>query len=721
MCFCLCVTKALEGVYVTKRISYIIHTFHFSLLLSLSFTTLDAQTDDILSSLSEDMAHFNKVATTTKQNEHYQPYIISVFQGKELEQLGVANLKQALELVPGIDIATDNFNNMRPIARGSNSLAYGQTKLFINEVPVSNVIFDSYNEYLLMPVEMIKRIEVVRGPGSKTNGVNAYAGSINVITYAEDFKGFESSDKLVFKYGSYDYRMGGFTKTFKTDDLKIFIDFYYQEDHKKLPAGPDGLATGSLSILPAFDNRALSQDGDAPLWIKDYSLSTNITYKDFYLKARALDHTQGSAYGINLALPQQSDRVKLPNYYLELGYNTNINDFALDIKAGVKYDAFDSHAKLTPNGLSYIDAIAYKYTGAIIPRTFTDGIYAEHYALQRTLYQSSYLKYNGIDKHTLTVGYRALKEETIDMKTKMSDWSSGSPTLVDYTKLRPFLDETAKRETYIFSFQDEFQYNYNLSFIYGFNYETTSYQDAGFEPRISMVYQLNSDDIFKAMYSRSHRNASWQEMFVQNNSVKIGNPNLRPEKVDAFEAAYIRKFSTDTYLQTNLFYLQNKDQIYNSTAVAQYKNAMNTNIYGLELEYKGHLTSADKLYLNYSYVTGNSKIKETGKSTPLTNVSHHLAKAYYIYNINDALSLSSVAKYVSSKDRVSGDTRDNLKAYSTLDATLSYKNVKYDYDVMFSVKNIFDADVRYASPKDSYTEDYRQERRNFMLTLKKEF
>lgn len=689
---------------VTRKVSYAISTFHFILLLTLSFTNLNAKTNDILSSLSDDIKHFSKVATTTKQNEHYQPYIISVFQGKELEQLGVSNLKQALELVPGIDIATDNFNNMRPIARGSNALAYGQTKLFIDGTPVSNVIFDSYYEYLLMPVEMIKRIEVVRGPGSKTNGVNAYAGSINVITYAESFKGFESSDKLVFKYGSYDYRMGGFVKTFKADDLNVFIDFYYQEDNKKLYAGPDGLSQGSLGAA----NVGLSKSGDAPLWIKDYSLSTKITYKDFYLKARALDHTQGSAYGINLALPQQSDRVKLPNYYLELGYDTNINDFELDIKAGVKYDAFDSKAKLAPDGLTY---------GPVFP----NGIYAEHYALQRTLYQSSYLKYKGLNKHTITTGYRVLSEETIDMTTKLSNLATGDAALVDYTKTRPFLDENAKRETYIFSLQDEFQYSDSLSFIYGFNYETTSYQDAGFEPRISMVYQLNSDDIFKAIYSRSHRNASWQEMFVKNNSVKVGSPNLRPEKVDAFEAAYIRKFSTDTYLQTNLFYLINKDQIYNSTSTPEYKNAMNTDIYGLELEYKGHISSVDRLYLNYSYVTGTSKIKETGESVPLTNVSHHLAKAYYIYNINDSLSLSSVAKYVSSKDRVSSDTRKKLKAYSTLDATLNYKNIKYDYNVMFSAKNIFDSDVRYASKNKTYIQDYRQEGRNFLITIRKEF
>lgn len=167
-----------------------------------------------------------------------------------------------------------------------------------------------------MPLEMIKRIEVIRGPGSKVDGINAYAGSINVVTYAEDFEGFESNDKLVFKYASYDYRMGGFVKNFKTENFKTHIDFYYQKNNKKIASGPDGVSQGSLG--PA--NVGLSQSGEAPLWLDEYSLGLNVKYKDFTLKARLLEHKQGSAYGINLALPQESDRVKLPSYYAELGY-----------------------------------------------------------------------------------------------------------------------------------------------------------------------------------------------------------------------------------------------------------------------------------------------------------------------------------------------------------------------------------------------------------------
>ncbi|MDD2357541.1 MAG: TonB-dependent receptor, partial [Thiovulaceae bacterium] len=258
-------------------------------------------------------------------------------------------------------------------------------------------------------------------------------------------------------------------------------------------------------------------------------------------------------------------------------------------------------------------------------------------------------------------------------------------------------------------------------FIYGFNYEQASYTSAGLEPRVSMVYELDTQNIFKAMYSRAHRDPSWQEMFTENNRARVGNSDLQPEKVDAFETAYIKKFSNDSYLQTDLFYLLNKNQIYNSITNPQYQNIEDTNLYGFEVEYKGHISSVDTLYLNYSYVTGSSHIQNQGTNSSLPNVSHHLAKGYYIYNINDTLSLSGVAKYVSSKDREPGDVREKVPAYSTLDASLRYKNLKYKYSVMFSIKDIFNASIIYPSPPNTYVQDYAQERRNFLITLTKEF
>ena len=675
------------------------------LLLLSCLTTLHLQADDLHASLLSDMKEFNTIATQTKQNEHYQPYIISVFHSKELEKLGVSNLKEALMLVPGVDMATDNFNNQTPIFRGSNPSAYGQSKLLIDGVVVNNLFFDAYSEYLSMPIDMIKRIEVIRGPGSQVDGINAYAGSINVVTYAEDFKGFSSNNKVVFKYGSYDYRMGGFVKNFQMQTLKGHVDFYYQKNNKNISSGPDGLSQGTLGAV----NVGLSQSGDAPLWLDEYSLGLNLGYKEFSLKARLLQHKQGSAYGINFALPQKNDRVKLPSYYAELGYAKKINDFHIDIKVGVKYDAFDSKAKLAPDNLHLNKVV------------FPDGIYGEHYAKQRVLYQSTYLKYEGYTNHCMTLGYRVTQEKTIDMKSKLSNLTTGDASLVDYTNTLPFFDKDAHRNVYVFSFQDTYDVNEKLTALYGVNYEQTSYKNAGFDPRISLVYRQNFKNIFKAIYSNSHRNPSWQEMFTKNNHSRVGTTDLEPEKVTSYEFAYIRNFTSDSYFQSDLFYLINKNQIYNSVANPTYRNAAKTDIYGIELEYKGHIFPDDELYANYTYINGSYSVDDTSSDNSLPNVAHHLAKGYYIYNFSDAISLGTTLKYVSSKKRVPTDLRPKVKAYTTVDTALNYKNIHYKYNVNVSVKNIFNTDIRYPSPQKTYVDDYAQARRTFLITLKKSF
>ena len=680
------------------------------ILLLLTTASLYAQTDDILASIVKDKQYFSCVATVTKANESYKPYIISVFQGKELEKLGIKNLQEALEIVPGVDIATDNFDNKTAIFRGSNPSAYGQTQLFIDGVLVNNLFFDAYSEFLSMPIEMIKRVEVVRGPGSKIEGFNAYAGSINVITYAENFKGFKKEDRVVFKYGSYDYRMGGFVKHFSQGDFKTTIDFSYQKDNKSLYAGADGVSQGIFGDV----NIPLSQDGDAPLWFEQYNLGVSVTYQNFYLKSRILSHTQGSAYGINLALPQKQDRVKLPDGYVEVGYNKKFQKKSLQLNAGVKYDAFDSKSKLAPDGLLLLNS-----EGDVVE--FQDGIYGEHYAKQRTLYQATSFRCASVANHLITTGYRLSEEKTLKTTTKLSNRETGDGALVDYTDTLPFFDKNAKRDIYNFYIQDEFNYTKQISFMYGLNYEKTSYKDAGLEPRVSMVYAYNPNNIFKLIYSKSHRNPSWQEMFTMNNHARIGNVNLKPEKVTAYEFAYIKKFSNDVSLQSNLYYLVNKDQISNSPTNPLYRNLVNSDLYGFEVEYKGHIFSNDKLYVNYSYVDGDSLLKETDERVGLVNVAHNMAKAYYIYNLQYNISLSALVKYVGSKDRAENDERDKLKEYTTLDCSLHYTNTTHNYTLLLSAKNITNVNARYPSKPLSYEKDYAQDRRNFVITFTKEF
>ncbi len=688
--------KKLQGKLI---LSGLLVSFHFIPLLS-------QENRDVINAISNDIETFSEVATTTRNNKLYQPYILSVFHSNELERLGIANLEEALKLVPGLDMSTDNINYKSPIFRGSNPVAFGQSKLFIDDVLVNDLFIDGYQQYLSMPIEMIKRIEVVRGPGSQIDGFNAYAGSIRVVTYAESLKGFESDDKVVFKAGSYDYLMGGFVKSYQDENFKFYSDFTYQRDHKELPAGPDGLSQNIIGK----PNAHLSKSGNAPLWSESYNLGVTLNYNNFTLKSRLTEYTQGSAYGINYALPKEEDRIKLPNYYLELGYLHSNNNYNIEIKAGVKINNYNSRAHLLPEG-----TILPSLTPPTSIVSYPEGFYGIHEAKQQELYQSTYLKYSGFNKHLITTGYRVLQDKTTSVSTKTTDRDSGIG-ITDYSESYPFFDENAKRESIIVSLQDHYDYNKKLSFIYGFNAEKRVSLDLQIDPRISIVYRADSKNIFKAMYSKSHRNPSWQEMFTLNNRSRIGNPNLDAESVQALEAVYIRKLSTNDYIQANLFYLENKNQITQINSDNHFDNITDTKTHGLELEYKGKITSKDQFYINYSYVEAKNN-----DDYLQANVAKHLTKSYYIYNFTPYLSLSAIIKYISSKERSYDDTRDTLQGYFSADTALYYKNSTHDFTLSLSVKNITDSDIIYPAKALTYKNDYQQEGRNILVRLVKSF
>ncbi|MDH5388134.1 MAG: TonB-dependent receptor, partial [Gammaproteobacteria bacterium] len=78
-----------------KNIVYILSILLFSMPLHAD----DMGDPEVLESLQQDMQEYSRIATQTKQNVDYMPYIISAWNSDELDQLGISTLREALGLV----------------------------------------------------------------------------------------------------------------------------------------------------------------------------------------------------------------------------------------------------------------------------------------------------------------------------------------------------------------------------------------------------------------------------------------------------------------------------------------------------------------------------------------------------------------------------------------------------------------------------------------------
>ena len=644
----------------------------------ISTTHAQENAPSVFESLQDDLQKYVQIATDTKENADYMPYVISTLRHKELMDLGVSSLKEAILLLPGVDISVGMAGGQNPVFRGSNPFAMGQSKLLIDGVVVNDRLLGSYNQFLETPIEIIERIEVVRGPGSLESSVNAYAGSINVITKANEDDGAKKENSLFSSFGSQNYAMGGFVGSYVNDDLKLSSDFFYQKHDKTLPIGVDRFGTPGT---------------DSPLWLKNYALGLNATYKDFYVKGRFAKNESGVSYGQAFSISQDdSDFLNLANNFLETGYVFKITP-TVEAKLSVGYldERRTLQNKVVPNMMALP-------MGRYFLVDYSEEVFNERLEVKIT----------SIQNHTITVG-------TILTQAKVKD-NIAQSSLDNLATLKTTdLLSNDKRDAQSFYINDLINISEQTSLQIGLKFDHYSDVKDQLSPRLALVHRYDDENIFKLTYTKSFREPSWREEYLVGTAYPNSGSNLEPESVDAYEAAYIFKFLKKSDLKINLFYLQNKNQINAENSSITFGNIDDNQLYGAEVELGAQLSDNDKLYANYSYVAGNNS------DNALANAAQDMAKAYYIRTFNQSFSVSSIVKYIGEKERVEGDDRKKTDAYVLTDLTATYKYKPSDVLVSLSVKNLFDESNYRPSPNNTYEGDFAQEGRSFLVRLSKRF
>jgi len=114
------------------------------------------------------------------------PGVMTVITKDELRRFGGRSLKDILERVPSLISSTAYFSDRTTIAPRGDQIRVdsGHVLILINGRPTREGMEGGVSSEVLeaFPVSIIERIEVIRGPGSVLYGSNAFSAVINVIT-----------------------------------------------------------------------------------------------------------------------------------------------------------------------------------------------------------------------------------------------------------------------------------------------------------------------------------------------------------------------------------------------------------------------------------------------------------------------------------------------------------------------------------------------------------
>lgn len=148
--------------------------------IKISDTQQNIQVNFSLTETNMELDAIVVTGTKTFKRQTNSPIIVNVTNSQTLDNVQACNLSEGLKFQPGLRVETDcqtcNYTQLR-----MNGLAGGYSQILVNGRPIFSPLTGLYGMEQL-PVNMIDRIEVVRGGGSSLYGSSAVGGTVNVIT-----------------------------------------------------------------------------------------------------------------------------------------------------------------------------------------------------------------------------------------------------------------------------------------------------------------------------------------------------------------------------------------------------------------------------------------------------------------------------------------------------------------------------------------------------------
>lgn len=295
----------------------------------LAFSQLNAQPDtvDIFElSLEELMEQEVSVASKKIEKIEEAPGIVSVITRDEIRSFPAKNLGEVLNRIAGSFFHTANYfaDNVVDI-RGQSLTPYNNHVLLLhNGRPVRDPISGGLNSafFTSFPLNMIQKIEVIRGPGSVLYGSAAFSGVINIITALDTEQSRFSAETA---YGSYNELRTAVSGAVKKQDFSANVGIDYTQNDGPLLEFTDFLGTTDKDYFSRQTIGAVAN-------MRYKNLRFDASYLNFHPyaidgsdmvwdKPNAMRHNQDQSYMANIG--HQKEWNEKISTEINLTYNRN--------------------------------------------------------------------------------------------------------------------------------------------------------------------------------------------------------------------------------------------------------------------------------------------------------------------------------------------------------------------------------------------------------------
>ena len=609
------------------------------------------------------------------------PASVTIITADEIKKYGYRTLADILQSVPGFYVTNDRSYSYIGV-RGFNRPGDFSSRilLLMDGHRLNDSLFDqaTFGTESRIDVDLIDRVEIIRGPTSSLYGTNAFFGVINVrMKHGRDVNGTELSTEI----GHYQSYKGRVTYGKRlSNDLEVLVSgaFYDSQGHRRL--------FYKEYNDPATNNGVVRRaDGD-----QFYNLFTKLTFHNVTLV--------GGYFGREKVVPTAHYGTVFPtdrtSDYDEYGY-VNLK-YEKEIAKGWEFVARLSYDRYYYRGNYFFN---YSKTADPFLVLNQDHDFGEWWGGEIQLTKQVW------QKHRVTLGM----EYRDNFRREFNN--------ADRDPFFSYLKTNKGSRNWALFLQDEFTILEHLILNGSVRYDHYDSFGGTISPRVALIYTWRKNTI-KLLYGQAFRAPNAYEQFYTGPELKA-NFNLDPEKITSYELVLERPLGKNLRASLAGYYYTIDGLISQGVDPADeltvFTNAEPIDAKGAELTLDGRWNSGLEGRLGYAIQKTNNQ--QTGRQ--LTNSPQHMVKWNLIAPlIPEKLFAGIEARYLSNRVTLKGK---NTGDYFVTNVTLFSHHIFPGTEVSASLYNLFDE--RYGDPgSEEHVQDIiRQDGRTFMVRLKYTF